>query len=131
MTANDQPAAGQAPIDDPLNNKPLMSLVEECVNLIDELDRLRPSLEPTSQDFADHLGCRIQELLERSAVTIIAGDLTFDRHRHQTESIAGTSTDGARIEETQSPGFALGRRVFRRARVKLAVVVSTEKGPSP
>ncbi len=126
-----QPIVGQAPLDDPLSNKPLMSLVEECVSLFDELDRLRPSLEPAAQDFADHMGCRIQEVLERSGVTIIAEDLTFDRHRHQSEATAETPTDGASIGETQSPGFAVGRRVFRRARVKLAEVATTEKGPSP
>ena len=126
-----QPIVGQVPLDDPLTNKPLMSLVEDCVSLFDELDRLRPSLELAAQDFADHMGCRIQEVLERSGVTIIAEDLTFDRRRHQSEPTAETPMDGATIGETQSPGFAVGRRVFRRARVKLAEVATTEKGPSP
>jgi hypothetical protein len=127
----EQSALGPVPLDDPLNNKPLMKLVEECVSVFDEIDRIRPSLEPASRDIAEHLGCRIQEILERSGVAIIEGELNFDHHRHHTESTAGSSTDGATIEETESPGFAVGRRVFRRARVKLAEVATTEKGPSP
>jgi hypothetical protein len=120
----------EASLDGPLRNKALMNLVEECVSLFDELERLRPGLDTSSQDFADHLGCRLQEILERSDVTIITGEAAFDRHRHQHASPDATVADGTPIAETQSPGFAVGRRVFRRARVKLAEVASIEKGPS-
>jgi hypothetical protein len=116
--------------DDPLTNHALMKLVEECVLLFDELDRVRPSLDAESQDFAEHLGCRLQEILERSGVSIISKDVVFDCKRHQTSPPAMDSS-GAAIAETQSPGFAVGRRVFRRARVKLAEIASPEKGSSP
>jgi hypothetical protein len=119
----------EALLDDPLRNKPLMNLVEECVSLFDELERLRPSLDTSSQDFADHLGCRLQEILERSDVTIITGESAFDRHRHQHASPDATVADGTPIAETQSPGFAVGRRVFRRAHVKVADIAPIEKGP--
>ena len=117
--------------DDPLNNKPLMQLVEECVLLFDELDRLRPGLEASTQDFADHVASRVQEILERCGATIISGDLTFDHRRHQQETTDPLIADGSPIAETQSPGFAVGRRVFRRARVKLTENATTEKGANP
>ena len=107
-----------------------MQLVEECVSLFDEIDRLRPDLDMSGQDLAEHLGSRLQEILQRSGVTIIAEDATFDRRRHLPESAESEVADGTPILATQSPGFAVGRRIFRRARVKLAGSTSTEKGPS-
>jgi molecular chaperone GrpE (heat shock protein) len=121
---------GQAPSEDPLDNRPWVQLVEECVGLFDELDRLRPDLDVACQDFADHVGCRLQEILERSGVTRIAGDPDFDRSRHQPHA-TGATRPGAPVAETLSPGFAVGRRVFRRAVVRIADAAPTEKGSTP
>lgn len=111
------------PGDDPLENKPWLNLIEECVDLYDELDRLRPSLDAASAEFADHCRCRLLEILERCGVSILAEDTAFDRSRHQAESTNESPHEGAPIEATLSPGFAVGRRVFRRARVKLAEAI--------
>jgi molecular chaperone GrpE (heat shock protein) len=114
---------------DLLANKPWVRLVEECVTLFDEIERLHSSLDDSSRDFADHVKCRFLEILERSGVTIISGDALFDGARHQADSLPGEVADNTPITETLSPGFSVERRVFRRARVKIAEVPPTEKGP--
>jgi molecular chaperone GrpE (heat shock protein) len=108
-----------------------VNLVEECVALYEEVDRIRRGLNASCQELADHLRCRLEETLERSGVTRIAGDPDFDRHRHQPPATGAPPRPGAPVAETLSPGFAVGRRVFRRAVVRLADAASTEKGPTP
>jgi molecular chaperone GrpE (heat shock protein) len=112
-----------------LENKPWVNLVEENVNLFEECDRLLTSLDASSREFAQHVNCRLGELLHRAGVTIIAGDATFDRVRHQSDPADSIPTNGMPVAETQSPGFAVGRRVFRRARVKVNQPAPTAKGP--
>lgn len=117
--------------DDPLQNKPWLNLVEECVDLYDELDRLQPSLDASAQELTDHCHCRLLEILERSGVSILAENATFDRNHHQAEPARESPHEGTPIEATLSPGFAVGRRVFRRARVKLAESILPTQEPSP
>jgi hypothetical protein len=116
---------------DPLENKPWLKLIEECVDLYDELDRLQPSLEAAAQELVDHCRCRVLEILERSGVSIFAEDATFDRSRHQADVTQERPREGTPIEATLSPGFAVGRRVFRRARVKLTESIVPTEEPSP
>jgi hypothetical protein len=101
---------------DPLDNKPWLKLVEENVALFDELDRHRADFDAPRQEVADHVICRLQEILERSGVDTIYGDANFDRSRHQPEG-ASRVLPGATVTETLSPGFQVGRRILRRARV--------------
>ena len=112
-----------------LENTAWVSLVEECVELFDELDRVSPSLDPPAREFADHLTFRLREILVRSGATLISEDQTFDRNRHRPEPVSEDFQPGATIVETMSPGFAIDRRVLRRARVKVTQPASTEKGP--
>lgn len=105
---------------DPLDNTPWMNLVEKCVDLIDELDRLLESLDPPRQEMAEHVISRLQEVLERSGVNVISGDTQFDRSRHESATRKSGLSPGTPITATLSPGFAVGRRVLRRARVQLA-----------
>lgn len=102
---------------DPLDNKPWLGLVEECTELFGELDRHRADFDPLRQEVVDHVSYRLQEVLERNGVEGICGDARFDHNRHQPDR-SGAAT-GAAIAETLSPGFAVGRRVLRRARVRL------------
>jgi hypothetical protein len=104
--------------EDPLENKRWLGLVEECVTLFDELDRHGASFDPPRREVAEHVCYRLQEILERSGIALISGDSTFDRNRHRPEPAAGIAA-GAVIAETLSPGFSVGRRVLRRARVRL------------
>ena len=115
---------------EPLENKPWIHLIEECVALHEELERLRPSLDADSAEFADHCCCRVQEILERSGVRILADDATFDPSHHQVESTGASPLEGTPIEATLSPGFAVGRRVLRRARVTLAPSLLPVQEPS-
>jgi hypothetical protein len=105
--------------EDLLENKRWLGLVEECVTLFDELDRHSASFDPPRREVAEHVCYRLQEILERSGVTLISGDSTFDRNRHRAEPAAAGTAPGARIAETLSSGFSVGRRVLRRARVRL------------
>lgn len=113
--------AKDAPLsDDPLQDKHWLSLVEATVNLLEELERHRPYANLTTSDLAEHVDLRMQEILERSGVTVFAGDTTFDRNRHQPVPPAAHARPGTLVIETLRPGLAVGRRVFRRARVRLA-----------
>jgi len=111
-------------LDDPLNDKRWLKLVEECVGLFDDLDSHLASFDPPRQQLTDHVLLQLQEILERSDVEIIADDTTFDRHRHQPERTAAGAVPGTPIAKTLSPGFAVEGRVLRRARVRLAEVSS-------
>ena len=102
----------------PLNNEPWLNLAEECVELLDELDELRPAFDPARRMLAEHVMSRLEEALERSGIEVISGDIAFDRNRHKPER-ASAAASGATIAETLSPGFAVGQRVLRRARVRL------------
>jgi hypothetical protein len=102
----------------PLDNKPWLRVVEECVDVFDDLDSSRPSLGPEGQELADHVMYRLEEALERAGVEVISDDVAFERGRHKPEK-ADSVGPGATIAETLRPGFAVGPRVFRRARVRL------------
>jgi molecular chaperone GrpE (heat shock protein) len=111
-------------LNDPLSDKRWLKLVEECVGLFDDLDRHFASLDPARQDLAEHLLLQLQEILERSDVEIIAGDTIFERRLHQSEQADIGAVSGVCIVETLSPGFIVGRRVLRRARVRVASTLS-------
>jgi hypothetical protein len=104
---------------DPLDDKRWLGLVEGCVGIIDELEVHRSSFDPAAQELAEHLDFRFQEILERSGVTVIADEAMFDRGRHQPERGAAQARSGDTVVETLRPGLAVGRRVFRRAVVRL------------
>lgn len=104
--------------DRPLENKPWIRLVEECAELVDELDEHKGGLDPARRQLAEHVISRLEEGLERSGVEVISEDTTFDRNRHKPAA-GSAAIHGAAISETLSPGFAVGRRVVRRARVRV------------
>ena len=115
--SKEEPRMGQ---NDPLDNKPWLGVVEECVELFDELARLKANFDPARQELIEHVCARLEEILVRSNVTLIANEATFDRNRHQPERKGLHVSPGAAIGETLSPGFAVGRRVLRRAIVKMS-----------
>jgi len=96
-----------------------MRLVEECVEVVDELDRHMNTFDAPRREVAEHVVLRMEEVLERSGVEVISNEPTFDRGRHQPVGASATASPGAAIAETLSPGFAIGRRVLRRARVRV------------
>ncbi len=97
-----------------------LKLADECAFLYDELDELQPHLDAGGRQLADHVCLRLREILERRGVQVIAGDTTFDHNRHQPSGPLEHAITGAPVADTTSPGFAVGRRVLRRARVRLA-----------
>ena len=96
-----------------------MKLVEECVEVVDELDEHMGSFDPSRREVAGHVILRLQEILGRSGVEIISNDAIFDRARHKPDSDHAATDNGAAVRETLSPGFAVGPRVLRRARVRV------------
>jgi hypothetical protein len=108
----------ELPDGDPLDNLPWLKLIEENVALFDELDSHRADFDAPRQELADHVICRLQEILERCGVEPISGEGDFDRSRHQNEG-AVRVFPGAMIAETLSPGFRIGKRILRRARVRI------------
>lgn len=112
-------ATEREPLDgEPLDNGPWVKLVEESVALFDELDRHRVDFDAPRQEVADHVICRLQEILERCGVEPISGGGCFDRNRHQPEG-ATRVPPGATVTQTLSPGFRVGKRILRRARVQV------------
>jgi hypothetical protein len=104
---------------DGLDNRAWVRLVEEDIALIDELDRHRQGLDESGRALADHVTARLRELLERADVEVIDEETRFDRLRHAPVDSAGVATGRAATVEVISPGFAIGPRVLRRARVRL------------
>lgn len=101
----------------PLEDKRWMRLVEECVEVVDELDQHMDRFDAPRREVAKHVILRLEEILGRSGVEVISNETAFDRGRHKP---AGENTvPGAAISETLSPGFAVEHRVLRRARVRL------------
>jgi hypothetical protein len=94
-------------------------LAEGCVEVIDELDQHIVGFDAPRQELAEHVMLRLEEVLERSGVEVIMDEASFDRARHRPVSGGVAVSDGAAITETISPGFAVGRRVLRRARVQV------------
>jgi len=107
------------PSPDPLDNEPWMKLAGECADLFDEIDRHQESLDPAGREMAEHISLRLQEILQRCGVELIDRDGTFQRTLHQP---VGPGIDPG-AEEVRarviSPGFRVGRRILRRARVQL------------
>lgn len=104
-----------------LENTAWVGLAEECVALFDELERHKPDFSAAQQEVTDHVQTRLLELLERSGVEIIVTDKSFDRLRHQAEKASHKVPRGTAIQAVISPGFAIGRRILRRARVQVSV----------
>jgi hypothetical protein len=107
-----------------------LDMVEEVVELIGEMEEDASQLrvdQPDSAEICRHVAVRLTLMLARNGVTVIGikeqGAVetimgqTFDRARHQPATI-DTPARGARIIEVVSPGFAVGQRVLRRARVR-------------
>lgn len=95
-----------------------IELVERCVDLFNELDGLAGAMTGSDRELVDHIGVRLQNILEQSGVEVIDRDVEFDRARHRPVP-AVAAPPGSPIAETVSPGFAVGRRVLRRASVRV------------
>ena len=103
----------------PLENGRWIKLVEECVEVVDELDEHVDSFDAPRREVAGHVIMRLEEILGRCGVQIISNDAIFDRTRHKPDTEHGAIDNGVAVHETLSPGFAVGPRVLRRARVRL------------
>jgi hypothetical protein len=103
----------------PPEDRDWMKLVEECVEVVDELDEHMGSFDAPRREVAGHVILRLEEILGRSGVDVISNDAIFDRARHKPDADHTATDNGAAVYDTMSPGFAIGSRVLRRARVQL------------
>jgi len=103
-----------------LDNKAWIKLVGQCVSLFDELDRKSVGMDPQRREMAGYICSQLEEILERCGVTIISGDSAFDESRHRPYPAVSRIAAGSAIVQTLSPGFIVGPRVLRRARVRVA-----------
>ena len=97
-----------------------LGLVEEVVLLLDEMERAQTTLAPNARELAEHVESRLGEILIRTGVQSINDESTFDRLRHQPLPGRSAKHGTAVIAETIRPGLIVGRRVLRRAVVRLA-----------
>lgn len=105
---------------EPLDNAPWVDLATQCAELFDELDRTLDQFDPARREVAEHALYRLREVLELSGVDVIDGDPVFDRNRHEPMGPVPTGATDKGTMRIVSPGFAVGRRVLRRARVSFS-----------
>jgi len=110
------PAADPGPLPEDPSQK-ISKVAECCVRLFDELDKNMEDFDQGKRELAEHVMARIEVILESAGVEAIEGEVAFDRMRHEPDK---STANGAEIAETISPGFSLGQRVLRRARVRIA-----------
>ena len=103
----------------PVEDGRWMKLVEECVEVVDELDEHMGDFDAPRREMAGHVILRLEEILERSGVEVISDEAIFDRARHKPHADHAATDNGAAVSKTLSPGFVVGSRVLRRARVRL------------
>lgn len=103
-----------------LQNTGWLTLVQECITLFDALETQSAGMDSLRQEVAGYTCSQLEEILERCGVSLISGDTAFDERRHRPSPAIRRVASGVRIEETLSPGFVVGPRVLRRARVRLA-----------
>lgn len=126
------PSSLPNPCRDPIDNKPWMKLVEECADLFDELDRHMDALDPERREMAEHVCRRLQEILERCGVELIDQEAMFERRLHQLVGLSVGMSPEAATARIISPGFRVGPRILRRARVQLLQEASSNvTGQSP
>lgn len=111
--------------DDPLNNTAWVGLAEACVELFAELDRYQADFDPPRREIAEHVCNRLMEILARNGVNLIDADGVFDRNLHEPDPASTRPKPGAATVHVISPGFQVGRRVLRRARVEIVQEPST------
>jgi hypothetical protein len=96
-----------------------IKLADGCVQILNELDQSSEDFDTPRRQLAEHIVLRLEEVLERSGVEAITDEPFFDRARHKPISGNRSPSGGAVISETLSPGFAVGHRILRRARVRV------------
>ncbi|GIW96400.1 MAG: hypothetical protein KatS3mg110_4441 [Pirellulaceae bacterium] len=122
VVTDQQPSIECSQPGDPLDNRPWVSLVEECAGLYEDLERLATTFNghDGAIELIEYMENRLLEILQRCGVTIIDGDKHFSRIRHRVTELQTKVAEGQPIVETIRPGLAVGRRVFCRAVVRLA-----------
>lgn len=97
--------------------EPNADVASLCVLLYDELDQNIAFFDEEKRHLAEHVMARLEDILTAAGAEAIRDETLYNRLRHQPDKIV---SNGTAIAATLSPGFALGRKVLRRARVRIA-----------
>lgn len=111
-------ASSEMSNNDSVDKERLIKVLEDVIRLQDEILRMRKGLEDESSAALEHVGFRLEEIMDRSGATPIEGDRIFDIRRHRPDPMVVVK-NGTPIVETTRPGWREGDRVLRRATVKL------------
>lgn len=114
-------ASSEALSDVSVDKDRLIKVLEDVIRLQEEILRMRKGLGDESSSALEHIGFRLEEIMDRSGATPIDGDRIFDIRRHRPDPVAVVK-DGALIIETTRSGWREGDRVLRRAMVKVVGV---------
>jgi GrpE len=124
-------SAGAAPnppqAEDPLKNKRWIALAEGCTELFNELDGRYPPSD-ARYEVANHTLHRLQVVLRRSGVEMLIRDRAYDPKRHQLVPPDPAVPPGTSLARVISPGFAIGSRVLRPAKVQIAHFGEADQG---
>jgi len=102
----------------PLENKPFVKLVEECIDLMNEFESYTERLESEEgKMMAQMIVRRLQESLERSGLERIDDEKEpFTILKHKPEPMMPVA-EGKTLKGIIAPGLAIENRVFRKAKV--------------
>lgn len=113
-----EPRQLPAPPASPLDNKPYVKVMEDLMRLSSEIRRLADHAPDDSRDALDYIYEQLEDVFERNGLTMIEGETVYDVCRHQPVP-AALVPDGTPVEKTLVPGWALDRKVLRRAKVSV------------
>jgi|GEM_PF-3079040 len=117
VASESQPSTNTETIELQLPHEANTEAAERCIFLYEELNRNLPQFDDDKRQLAEHILARLEEIALAAGATIIRDETIFDRTRHQPDAAAD---NGAPIASTLSPGFAIGRRILHRAKVRIA-----------
>lgn len=120
-SAGSSAASSEASSDVSADKGRLIKVLEDVIRLQDEILRMKKGLGDESSSALEHIGFRLEEIMDRSGATPIDGDRIFDIRRHRPDPVAVVK-DGSPIAETTRPGWREGDLVLRRATVRVQVV---------
>lgn len=94
-----------------------MSLVEDLLEYVDELETVAARAPGSERQLVSHLVWRTSECLGRAGIDVIDRAAPFDRRLHRVYSGSRPEADQHAVDLVIWPGYALGPRVLRRATV--------------
>lgn len=93
-------------------------VIKDCADLLIQLEDMEGRLDEKAKPLAEHVKINLQEIIERAGANRIDGEVRFDVARHQPVP-AKVVAKGSTIKATLGPGYEVGGKIVKRARVVL------------